>query len=62
MRLHFDPNQPYQLDAIRAVTDIFEGQELKSADFEFSVHSAGSMFSEMGGCNLQAGIERGRIM
>ena len=48
MKLHFDPNQPYQLDAIRAVTDIFEGQELKSADFEFSVNSAGSLFTEMG--------------
>ena len=48
MKLQFNPNQSYQLDAIRSVTDIFEGQELKSADFEFSVHTAGSFFSEMG--------------
>ena len=27
MKLHFNPNQSYQLDAIRAVTDIFKGQE-----------------------------------
>jgi len=26
MKLLFAPNQPYQLDAVRAVTDIFEGQ------------------------------------
>ncbi|MFA6054406.1 MAG: hypothetical protein WC769_03415 [Thermodesulfovibrionales bacterium] len=24
MKLHFDSNQEYQIDAIRAVTDIFE--------------------------------------
>jgi len=46
MKLHFDPNQPYQLDAIRAVTGIFAGQELRSS--EFSLHSDGEMFSEMG--------------
>jgi len=26
LRLQFDPNQPYQLDAIQAVTDLFDGQ------------------------------------
>lgn len=26
MKLKFDPNQQYQLDAIRAVVDIFKGQ------------------------------------
>ena len=48
MKLHFDPNQPYQIDAVRAITGIFEGQELKDVDFEFSVHTAGSIFSEEG--------------
>jgi hypothetical protein len=28
MKLHFDANQPYQKEAIKAVTDIFEGQPL----------------------------------
>ena len=26
MKLQFDPNQTHQLDAIRAVVDLFEGQ------------------------------------
>ena len=37
MKLHFDSNQQYQLDAIRAVTDIFEGQDL----FENSSNTEG---------------------
>jgi len=48
MKLHFDPHQSYQLDAIRSVTDIFEGQSLKGNDFEFSVHTGGCLFSENG--------------
>ena len=32
MKLHFDPNQQYQLDAINAVVDIFAGQSEDSDD------------------------------
>ncbi len=33
MRLQFDPNQTYQLDAIAAVTDLFEGQPQRDPDY-----------------------------
>ncbi len=37
MKLHFDPNQDYQLQAIKSIVDIFEGQPLSQSDFEFSI-------------------------
>lgn len=46
MKLHFDSNQEYQIEAIRAVTDIFEGQSLYGGDFEFSLTQTGSLLSE----------------
>jgi len=58
MKLHFDPNQPYQLDAIRAVTDIFEGQGLKNG--EFSIHADGEMLSELGFGN-ELSIDKGQV-
>src|SRR4030042_1659638 len=48
MKLHFDSNQEYQLAAIRAVTDIFEGQPLSGGDFEFSLAETGALLSENG--------------
>lgn len=48
MKLHFDSNQEYQLEAIKAITDIFEGQPLSGGDFEFSVSAAGVLLSENG--------------
>ena len=48
MKLHFDSNQEYQIDAIRAVTDIFEGQPLSGGDFEFSLTETGALLSENG--------------
>ncbi|CAN5273475.1 hypothetical protein BH23BAC1_BH23BAC1_49280 [soil metagenome] len=48
MKLHFDPNQSYQLEAIKSITDIFEGQPLSSGDFEFFHTAAGSLFTENG--------------
>src|SRR3990172_8235872 len=48
MKLHFDSNQEYQIEAIRAVTDLFEGQSLSGGDFEFSLTEAGVLLSEKG--------------
>lgn len=48
MKLHFDSNQEYQLDAIKAITDIFEGQPLSGGDFEFSMSATGVLLSENG--------------
>lgn len=48
MKLHFDSNQEYQIEAIRAVTDLFEGQPLSGGDFEFSLNATGALLSENG--------------
>ncbi|MEI2755644.1 MAG: DEAD/DEAH box helicase family protein [Chitinophagaceae bacterium] len=48
MKLHFNSKQEYQLDAIKAITDIFEGQPLNAGDFEFSIKQNGSLHTENG--------------
>lgn len=48
MKFHFDSNQEYQIEAIRAVTDVFEGQPLSGRDFEFSLTETGALLSENG--------------
>lgn len=48
MKLHFDSNQDYQIDAIKAIVDVFEGQPLSSSDFEFSLTETGTLHSENG--------------
>ncbi|MCK5201681.1 MAG: DEAD/DEAH box helicase family protein [Spirochaetales bacterium] len=48
MKLHFDPNQQFQHDAINAIVEIFEGQSLNQGDFSFSMSSESYMFTEGG--------------
>ena len=48
MKLHFDSNQEYQIEAIKSITNIFEGQPLNNGDFEFSLNTTGSLYSENG--------------
>ncbi len=59
MKLHFDSNQQYQWDAIKSITDIFEGQPLSSGDFEFTQTETGALLSENGfGNNLTLSPEQ----
>jgi type III restriction enzyme len=48
MKLYFDSNQLFQLEAIKSVTDIFEGQPLNGGDFEFSLVRTGAWHSADG--------------
>lgn len=42
MKLQFDPKQEFQLDAVSAVVDLFDGQPLNKSDFQISFDSKGS--------------------
>ncbi len=55
MKLQFDPNQSYQLEAIRSVVDLFDGQPLDTGEYAFSLDEgiSGVLMSENGiGNNL----------
>ena len=49
MKIQFDSSQPYQLDAVRAVLDLFDGQPLAKGSFEVSwAQPTGVMFTDTG--------------
>ena len=50
MKLHFESNQEYQLQAIQSIVDVFEGQPLSTSDYEFSLEASNTslQFSEYG--------------
>jgi type III restriction enzyme len=52
VKLQFDSNQQYQWDAIKSITDIFEGQPLCSGDFEFIQSAPGTLLTENGFGNI----------
>jgi len=48
MKLHFDSKQEFQLEAVKSVIDIFEGQPLSNGDFEFTLSHPGALLTENG--------------
>ena len=61
MKIKFDSNQEFQLDAIRAVVDVFDGQPLARGEFEIRLDAAGGEFlSEFGVGNLLT-LDDGRL-
>ena len=43
MKLTFDSNLPYQQDAIKSITDLFEGQPLEDSIMEFNLKEEGTL-------------------
>jgi len=54
MKLQFDPNQQFQLDAVNAIADLFDGQQRGEADFSIIK----TRFDEAG---LLAGLEHNEL-
>jgi len=44
MKLHFEPNLDYQLQAIEAVCDLFRGQEISRTEFTVTKSTASGEF------------------
>ncbi len=61
MKLHFDPNQQFQHDAINSIIGIFEGQPLNNGDFSFSISTGNSLFQD-GGVGNQLQISEEQIL
>ena len=61
MKIQFDSNQDYQLEAIEAVVDVFDGQPMAQGEYEIRFDAVGGdLLSDMGvGNNLVISDERG---
>lgn len=63
MKLKFDPNLDYQLDAIQSIVDIFDGQPLGQGEFEVSLNDqVGFIEQNELGIGNQLSIERSQIL
>ena len=61
MKLHFDPNQQFQHDAINAIVRVFEGQPLNHGDFSFTIDNR-STITPIGGVGNQLTISNEQIL
>jgi len=61
MKLHFDPNQQFQRDAINSIVGVFEGQPLSHGDFSFSIDNK-QILSPIGGIGNQLTISEEQIL
>lgn len=63
MKLKFDPNQDFQLEAIQSLVDIYDGQDIAQDDYavEMQAHSSGLFQTELGYAN-QVSIDDDRIL
>lgn len=49
MKIQFDAQQQYQIDAVNAVVDVFEGQPLARGQFEVGIGiGSGELLNELG--------------
>ncbi len=48
MKLKFDSTLDYQLEAIKSVTDLFEGLPARSSGFQIDFGTSGSMYNDLG--------------
>ncbi|MBV5304739.1 MAG: DEAD/DEAH box helicase family protein [Chlorobium sp.] len=48
MKLKFDSTLSYQLEAIKSVTDLFEGLPASSSGFQIDIGKGGSMYNDLG--------------
>ena len=48
MKLKFDSTLDYQIEAIKSVTDLFEGLPSRSSGFQIDLGSSGSIYNDLG--------------